>query len=147
MKIITLMLTTILAFSSCQSVMLDKQGRQDLALCSGACYISSQIRENEERLLAYQKASNTIDLLLKNDEVSGEEVEMCLNEVLKAIFSEKMSDKIVKQIMTTYDENKKKLLENEELNMALIYTKQSIDSGILMAIYKNRPIQIVPPKK
>ena len=113
-------------------------------VCSGACVVSSSIRKDAETLVAFQKASDIIGTIIKNDQVTRDELQAKLTEALSKLFSKQIVDKVVSEIMNVYDENMAKIHDNEKLMMALESTKSAIDSGIQLAIKTGRPVKVVP---
>lgn len=91
--------------SCSQNMLLDKQGKEDLMVCSGACVVSSSIRKDAETLVAFQKASDIIGTIIKNDQVTRDELQAKLTEALSKLFSKQIVDKVVSEIMNVYDEN------------------------------------------
>lgn len=144
MKIILLLLAGGIMCSCSQNMLLDKQGKEDLMVCSGACVVSSSIRKDAETLAAFQKASDIIRTIIKNDQVTRDELQAKLTKALSKLFSKQIVDKVVSEIMNVYDENMAKIHDNEKLMMALKSAKSAIDSGIQLAIKTGRPVKVVP---
>lgn len=123
---------------------MDEQATQDYMVCTGACFISSSIRGNEEKLAAYQKASDTIGAIIKNDITTRDELKYKLDEVLLKLFPQSIVDYVVKDILKVYDENIQNINNNKKLLLALESTKSSIDSGIQLSLKNGRPVKVLP---
>lgn len=90
--------------------------------------------KDAETLAAFQKASDIIRTIIKNDQVTRDELQAKLTKALSKLFSKQIVDKVVSEIMNVYDENMAKIHDNEKLMMALESAKSAIDSGIQLAI-------------
>ena len=99
MKIILSLLAGGIMCSCSQNMLLDKQGKEDLMVCSGACVVSSSIRKDAETLVAFQKASDIIGTIIKNDQVTRDELQAKLTEALSKLFSKQIVDKVVSEIL------------------------------------------------
>lgn len=135
-------------FCSCSQInsLIDEQGKEDLNVCVGAVLVSTSIRQNEAKLAAYQKASDTIASILKNENnsITRAQLEATIREVLGNLFPSFMVDLVIDDILDVYDENIEKIQSDEKLIIALESTKASIDSGIQLAIKTGRPVMILP---
>lgn len=143
-KFVLVILSCGLVCSCSQNFLLDEQARQDLRVCTGAAFISSSIRGDETNLAIYQKASDVIGSIIKDEPASRVELECRLNEALGKLFSQMIVDIVVSEILEVYDENIQSIHDNKKLLLSLESTKSSIDSGIQMAIKTGRPVKIVP---
>lgn len=143
-KFILVLLSCSLVCSCSQNFLMDDQAKQDLRVCTGAALVSSSIRSDESNLAAYQKASDIIGSIIKNETSTREELKLKLEDALGKLFSKTIVDIVVADILEVYDENMQTIQDNEKLLLALESTKSSIDSGIQLAIKTGRPVKVVP---
>lgn len=143
-------IATIAGLSMCscvtQTQMMDDQARLDFQVCTGACIISSSIREDASREEAFVRASKIIDDILTENPVTRAELEEALTTALDVVFSEELTQQVVKDIMAAYDEQLSKIHANPDLVELLVNTKAAIESGINIVDTTYRPVKVVATK-
>lgn len=147
-----LIISCVCAASMCSCLqnykLMDEVAQADYGVCTGACIISTAIREDitGEKRKAFEDVSKLLKVIIDNDEISRSELESQLTAALSKVFSDMLTTAVVGDIMAVYDENMTKIHENGLLMSTLEATKSAVDSGIILADSDCRPVKVVPFK-